>query len=353
MTDTINTEAIESQAAVWVARRDAAERWTPELEQELQAWIAASPAHHIAWLRLNAAWHRMDRLADAPAIRAAQSGASVTETPAVDAPVASPAAVPVAAAAPAISVVARGARRRVVAGWALAAGIALGIGVATVMQLQARRGEQFATQVGGREAVTLADGSHVTLNTHTRGRAVVNERERRFWLEEGEAYFEIAHDPSRPFVVLAGRDRVTVLGTKFSVRHEEGRTEVTVLEGRVRLDRAATGSGPSAPVVMTRNESAVSAAGNVLVIAKDEQAVRDELSWREGRLVFDQMTLAEVAERFNRYNGTQLVIEGAAAERRFSGSFDSNNVDGFARLLHESFGLEVSRDGDRIVVTTD
>ena len=348
MTDTINTEAIESQAAVWVARRDAAERWTPELEQELQAWIAQSPAHHIAWLRLNAAWHRMDRLADAPAIRAAQPGAPVTEAPAIDAPVAAPAAT-IAAATP----MAHGARRRAIAGWALAAGIALGIGVATVMQLQARRGEQFATQVGAREAVTLADGSHVTLNTHTRGRAVVNERERRFWLEEGEAYFEIAHDPSRPFVVLAGRDRVTVLGTKFSVRHEGGRTEVTVLEGRVRLDRDAPGSGPSTPVVMTRNESAVSSAGNVLVIAKDEQAVRDELSWREGRLVFDQMTLAEVAERFNRYNGTQLVIEGAAAERRFSGSFDANNVDGFARLLHESFGLEVRNDGDRIVVTTD
>ena len=348
MTNTINTEAIESQAAVWVARRDAAERWTPELEQELQAWIAQSPAHHIAWLRLNMAWQRMDRLADAPAIRAAQSGAAVAEAPAIDAPVAVPATT-IAAAPP----MARGARRRVVAGWALAAGLALGIGVATVMQLQARRGEQFATQVGAREAVTLADGSHVTLNTHTRGRAVVNDRERRFWLEEGEAYFEIAHDPSRPFVVLAGRDRVTVLGTKFSVRHEDGRTEVTVLEGRVRLDRAATGSGPSAPVVMTRNESAVSAAGNVLVIAKDEQAVRDELSWREGRLVFDQMALAEVAERFNRYNGTQLVIEGAAAERRFSGSFDANNVDGFARLLHESFGLEVRSEGDRIVVTAD
>ena len=351
MTNTINTEAIESQAAVWVARRDAAERWTPELEQELQAWIAQSPAHHIAWLRLNAAWHRMDRLADAPAIRAAQSGAPIIEAPAADEPVASPAVA--VAAAPTIPSLARGARRRTVAGWALAAGLALGIGVATVMQVNARRGEQFATQVGAREAVTLADGSHVTLNTHTRGRAVVNDHERRFWLEEGEAYFEIAHDPSRPFVVLAGRDRVTVLGTKFSVRHEDGRTEVTVLEGRVRLDRDASGSGPSAPVVMTRNESAVSAAGNVLVIAKDEQAVRDELSWREGRLVFDQMTLAEVAERFNRYNGTQLVIEGAAAERRFSGSFDANNVDGFARLLHESFGLEVSHDGDRIVVTAD
>lgn len=358
MMNTLNTEAIESQAAVWVARRDAVERWTPELERELQAWIAQSPAHHIAWLRLSAAWRRMDRLADAPAIRAAETqahpregspGASASES-AADPAAAGIEAAPVLAttAAPA----ARGARRRTVAGWALAAGLALGIGVATFIQVQSSRGNEFATAVGSQEAVTLADGSHVTLNTHTRGRAVVNAHERRFWLEEGEAYFEVAHDPSRPFVVVAGRDRVTVLGTKFSVRHEDGRTEVTVLEGRVRLDRGPTGSVPSVPVVMTRNESAVSTAGNVLVIAKDEQSVRDELSWREGRLVFDQLTLAEVAERFNRYNARQLVVEGDAAGRRFSGSFDANNVDGFARLLHESFGLDVQTDGDRIVVSS-
>ena len=345
MTNTLNIESIESQAAVWVARRDAAERWTPELEQELQAWIAQSPAHHIAWLRLNMAWQRMDRLADAPAIRAAQSGAAVAEAPAIDAPVAVPATT-IAAAPP----MARGARRRVVAGWALAAGLALGIGVATVMQLQARRGEQFATQVGAREAVTLADGSHVTLNTHTRGRAVVNDRERRFWLEEGEAYFEITHDPSRPFVVLAGRDRVTVLGTKFSVRHEDGRTEVTVVEGRVRLDRADSGRGPSDPVVMTRNEAAVAQSGSVLVIVRSDQQVRDELSWREGQLAFDQLTLGEVAAEFNRYNQVQLVVEGEAAGLKLSGNFDAHNIEGFARLAHEGFGLQVRRDGDRIVL---
>ena len=113
--------------------------------------------------------------------------------------------------------------------------------------------------MGGREAVTLADGSRVTLNTRTRGRALVNEQERRFWLEEGEAYFEVAHDPARPFVVMAGKDRVTVLGTRFSVRYEDGRTEVTVLEGRVRLDRARPAPRPRRRVVMTRNESAVSA----------------------------------------------------------------------------------------------
>ena len=245
----------------------------------------------------------------------------------------------------------RGLRRRAVAGWALAAGLALGIGVATMLQFRIGSGERYATSVGARESVTLADGSHITLNTRTRGRAVVNDQERRFWLEEGEAYFEVAHDPSRPFVVLAGRDRVTVLGTRFSVRHEGGRTEVTVLEGRVRLDRAEGGAGPVAPVVMTRNESAVSSAGNLLVIGKTEQQVANDLSWRDGRLVFDQLTLGEIAGQFNRYNDRPLVVEGDVAAMRFSGSFDARNVDGFARLARDSFGLTVRDEGDRIVIT--
>lgn len=351
MTDIKQGEAIEAEAAVWLARHDKAEHWTAELESELQSWIARSPAHHIAWLRLSAVWRRMDRIADAPifcavhprpagirADAAAPAGAVDDGTARVDVP----------------RLDLRGTRRRALAGWALAASIILGVGFATFPRFHPKGGESLETRMGAREQVTLSDGSRVTLNTSTRGRAIVNEKERRFWLEEGEVYFEIAHDSTRPFVVQAGRDRVTVLGTKFSVRHEHGRSEITVLEGRVQLDSDSDGGGPaSKPVVMTRNESAVATAGNVLVIARNEQAVRDELSWRVGRLVFDQMTLADVAARFNRYNGTQLAITGAAAERRFSGSFDATNVEGFARLLHESFGLEVHRDGARTLVVAD
>ncbi len=351
MTEMNHGETIEAEAADWVARRDTAEHWTSQLEGELQSWIARSPAHHISWLRLSTAWRRMDRIADAPMLRAAHpSPAGVSAQPA---PANAAGDAPAAVMAPRFDPrTKRGTHRRALAGWALAAGIILGVGFATFPRFHLKGGESLETRMGAREEVTLSDGSRVTLNTSTRGRAIVNEKERRFWLEEGEVYFEIAHDSTRPFVVQAGRDRVTVLGTKFSVRHEHGRSEITVIEGRVQLD--SDGGGPaSKPVVMTRNESAVATAGNVLVIAKNEQAVRDELSWRVGRLVFDQMTLADVAARFNRYNGTQLVITGAAAERRFSGSFDATNVEGFARLLHESFGLEVHRDGKSTLVVAD
>ena len=338
MMDLRNHQAIEAEAAAWLARRDAAERWTADDEAALQSWIAESAAHRVAWLRLGAAWQRTERMPALASIAADPVTAAQAATPTAPAELAS------------TEPPGHRYRRRAIVGWALAASLALGIGVAWLVRVYPAGSERFATEVGGREAVTLADGSRVTLNTHTRGRAVVNSSERRFWLDEGEAYFEVEHDPSRPFVVMAGRDKVTVLGTKFSVRHEDGRTEVTVVEGRVRLDRADSGRGPSDPVVMTRNEAAVAQSGSVLVIARSDQQVRDELSWREGQLAFDQLTLGEVAAEFNRYNQVQLVVEGEAASLKLSGNFDAHNVEGFARLAHEGFGLQVRRDGDRIVL---
>ncbi len=326
MMDISNHRDIEAAAAAWLARRDAGEHWSDDDERALQAWIAESVAHRVAWLRLDAAWERTERL---PALAPA-------------------AAVPAQEPGPN-----RRYRRRAILGWTLAASLALGVGVAWMVLFYPPGSVSYATEVGGREAVTLADGSRVTLNTRTRGRALVNEQERRFWLEEGEAYFEVAHDPSRPFVVMAGKDRVTVLGTRFSVRYEDGRTEVTVLEGRVRLDRAPTGAAPSTPVVMTRNEAVVAQDGSVLVISRTDQEVRDELSWRKGQLAFEQMTLGDVAAEFNRYNTVQLVVEGDAANLRVSGSFDAQNVEGFARLAHEGFGLQVRREDDRLVLSGD
>ena len=340
MNDTLNHEAIEAAAAAWVARSDAGERWTPEQERALRAWLEESTAHRVAWVRMQATLDRAKAVGPLIAQRRARPDAAPDATVAVP-----------AAAAPVTAARTAGSRRRVIAGWALAAGIALGVGLTLLTQFQAHRGDQYATEVGARESVTLSDGSQVTLNTHTRGRAVVNAEERRFWLDEGEAYFEVAHDPLRPFVVLAGRDRVTVLGTKFSVRHEDGRTEVTVVEGRVKFERATPGSGPAVPVVMTRNESAVATAGNVLVLDRTEQQVRDELGWREGRLSFDGATLGEVAAEFNRYNQRQLVVEGDAASIRLGGTFDAHNLEGFARLVHDSFGLQVASEGEQIVVS--
>ncbi len=221
--------------------------------------------------------------------------------------------------------------------------------------------ETYSTAIGARESVSLADGSHITLNTRTRARSLINDRERRVWIDEGEVFFQVQRDPARPFVVVAGSARITVLGTQFRVLHARGRTEVTVLEGRVQFDSPAgakveaaprgsarSSVAPPPPLQLTRNEGVVTEGNSLLLAAKTPEQVRHELSWRQGRLEFEQRTLGEIAAEFNRYNRRQLAVDPTVADLRLGGSFDADNVDGFVRLVRDGFGLKVSDEGPQL-----
>ncbi|XAH21370.1 FecR family protein [Xylophilus sp. GW821-FHT01B05] len=330
------TEAqhIESIAADWLARRDSG-AWTDTDQQALDAWIAESIAHRVAWLRLSSVWQRSDRLS---ALRA---------PPAQAAP---PAAEPVPQAAPAPRLP-RFSMQRIAAGVLLAAA---GCGWLGWQYTQGLQGEHYATAVGARQSVALPDGSVLTLNTATHVRTSVNKSERKVWLEDGEAFFDIAHDKQHPFVVMAGDRRITVLGTRFLVRRQGDQVNVTVEEGRVQIasaqgDKSSKGGEPT---VLTRNQAAVASAGNLLVLSKAQKQIDDELSWRQGRLVFDQMTLGDAAAQFNRYNTRQLVIADPAIARiRIGGSFDASNMSGFVALLKQGFGLAVQENGKEIRIS--
>jgi transmembrane sensor len=314
---------IEECAAGWIARQDGA-GWSAEHQQEFEAWLAASTAHRIAYLRLASAWKRADVLAQPDSAAAP--------------------ALPALAAAP----TARRAPR--FAAWRIAAAVLLtaGIGLAAFNWQPAPAGVAYRTAVGASRAVALADGSTVTLNTDTRVRASVGRERRVVWLDQGEAYFEIAHDATHPFVVEAGDKRITVLGTKFSVRRDGAKLTVAVVEGRVQVETAG-----ALPAVLTRNTTAIAAQDQLQLSGRTPAEIAQALSWREGTLVFDQVTLAGAAAEFNRYNTRKLVIADAAAGAvTIGGRFEVNNVDGFARLLHQGFGLDVASGGDRVVIST-
>src|SRR5258708_31845445 len=102
----------------------------------------------------------------------------------------------------------------------------------------------YITEIGAREMVPLADGSKVELNTDTRIRTVVTKERRTVWLDRGEAYFEVVPDTSRPFVVLAGSRRITVVGTKFAVRRDGDEVQVKVPEAIVHVEAL---DGPAPP----------------------------------------------------------------------------------------------------------
>ena len=104
-------------------------------------------------------------------------------------------------------------------------------------------GSSFRTAIGAITAVPMSDGSKVTLNTDSQIHIAVTGHERRINLGRGEAFFEVAKDPNRPFVVVAGHCRVVAVGTQFSVWREADEVRVVVTEGRVRVERDDAPSG--------------------------------------------------------------------------------------------------------------
>ena len=304
---------IEERAADWVRRADAAD-WSGDDQAHLEAWLAQSTAHRVAWLRLQSVWQRADRLS---AIRGA----------------APPRVAPWARVVP----------------WAAAAAVGMVAVLAGV--LWHGTGSRYSTQVGDREAISLSDGSQVELNTRTIVRTQVDAHTRHVWLDQGEAFFDVKPDAKRPFVIHASGHRVVVLGTKFSVRSEQGRLEVAVLEGRVRVEPLQA-NPRKPPVVVLGGAMLFSKPAGTVVAVNARDKVANALSWRNGILVFDQSTLQDAADQFNRYNRRQLVVTDPETARiRIGGSFDATGVDAFARLLHTGFNLRVESRGDEIRVS--
>lgn len=311
---------IEQCAALWRSRQEQPD-WSPDDQAALDAWLEESTAHRVAWLRLEYGWRKVGRLS------VLKGGVAPDE-----------------AAHPLVS------RWRPAA---IAAGLALVVGLGSLVASQQLGWRKvYATELGGHATAPLADGSKVELNTNTKVRVALAEAQRTVWLERGEAYFEVAKDPNRPFVVYAGDRKVTVLGTKFAVRRDGDRIQVAVAEGRVRLDPVRP-AATIPPAVVTGGDVVIADEVATLVTPKSAARVESELAWRRGLLMFDKSTLGDAAAEINRYNRTKLVVEDPdAAAVRITGSFEAENVDAFARLLREAFGLNVEENGDEIRISS-
>ncbi len=317
---------IEETAAAWLVRRDGAD-WSDADEAAFERWKNETTAHRIAAIRLESVWNKAARL---------RASALPLETDA--APQTMVAELPREAATP--------RPRRWMWPAALAASLAL---VAVPVSQLFGGAEDYATAVGGFQQVPLDDGSRVDLNTDTALEVAYSEGERHVALARGEAFFKVAKDRSRPFVVEAGDTRVTAVGTAFTVRRRGSEVDVIVAEGRVRIEKLAA-AGAVRPTFASAGEAARAPAAGMAVVRPLASAELDgALAWREGLLIFDGRPLGEAAAEFNRYNKTQLVVAPSATHVVVDGSFRATNVDGFVRLLGEGFGVKAAREEGAVI----
>lgn len=353
-------EEIEQCAADWLARRSSGS-WSAAEQAQLQDWLQASTQHKVAFIRLEAAWHQANRLRALSAgvlpgtvpprghwQRAAPTEGSPPDTNAVSASRTKWSDDP---PEPAIDGGVREgvARYRRASSWVAAAVLVVALG--TVAYLWPR-GDLYRTTVGAVAAIPMSDGSKVTLNTNSQIRIAITERERRVHLGRGEAFFEVAKDPSRPFVVVAGDCKVVAVGTKFSVWREAGEVRVAVTEGRVRVERSDGDASPQTADEVTAGSIAHAGDAGVLVQRKHLREVEEDLSWLRGFLFFHDVPLAEAVAEFNRYNRVRIVIASPnIAAIRIGGNFRSTNVAGFVRLLQDGFSIHVEQRRDEIILT--
>jgi transmembrane sensor len=356
----MDSEAIEEQAARWFVRRDRAV-WTDADQAQFAAWLGERSAHRIAYLRLDTAWNHAARMkalgarvpsgvipprrswGDTRFARGSWSASQSNEGASEGSP-------PLGKAKNMELIATSREKPR----WAsarlfVAAAAACLVVVLVAADVHTARfvsgGDRYITPVGGIDNVRLADGSQVTLNTDTSIRVILTAKERRVQLERGEAFFEVAKDKARPFIVYVGHKRVMAVGTQFAVRRNDSDIQVVVTEGRVSL--AETRS----PIYLQAGDIARTSKSEVLVRTNATSEAEKLLSWRRKYVVFDNTALADAVAEFNRYNTRKILIgDPAIAAIRIGGNFRATNTDGFIWLLQSGFPVSVERRDDTVVL---
>jgi len=350
--------SIDDQAAYWVARLDG-ERPAPSVLVKFKYWINQSPAHKNAFEDYVALWDEMNVATQlVPPSRQRSNWRSLV-------------------------VCWRdwqfGPR------WALASTVLLGL-LALQLLMPAALPE-YRTAVGEQLRVELPDGSKVLLNTNTHLLVRYSDGRRRIELHKGEALFDVAHNPGRPFEVYAGKGLVRAIGTAFSVYLRPSDVEVVVTEGVVEIDSQATaatnadslsiqsdstnpddGSALEAIAIaidsVAKQPSAATAkprvkaggiatfdrhtAQHVQLAALEKRA--QKTAWHEGFLIFDDEPLQQVIDQLERYTRTRFVIpEQSLREFKVGGQFKVGDTDSMLEALQVSFSIDAQRIDEQMV----
>ena len=309
---------IEAEASRWLMRIDRDGR-TPLLAAELDAWLAEDSRRRGALLQAEAAWSLLDRLPEPERAEAPPVADDLYEQQ-----------------------VPRFSRRWLLLGGSVAIAASFAGGLFLL-----NRAETYTTAIGEIRRVPLADGSIAAINTKSGIAVALASEQRVVRLDQGEVWFQVAHDPARPFLVEAGRVRIMAIGTAFSVRRRARGTYVLVTEGVVETwvegiedHRVRVSAGEQAFVAENRAIERSPA---------DASKVDRTLAWRSGRIDLAGESLAHAADEFNRYNRKQIVIaDPRLAGEHFYGVFRTNDPEGFASAVRRSLDVPVETDATEI-----
>lgn len=204
---------------------------------------------------------------------------------------------------------------------------------------------EVSTEAGQQSKVSLPDGSLVWLNAET----IVKYRQGKDKREvnlEGEAYFEVAHSEQQPFIVETENVKVKVLGTKFNVSHYNNskETEASLLSGKITM----LVDGSNNEIELAPGEKVIYNEGQGVVFKRNIK-VQNEISWRQGILVFDNEPFSEFVRKLERYYAVKFIYEKSAFENiHYTGSIDKLNIDNVLEFINMTIPINYEIDNKTI-----
>ena len=208
--------------------------------------------------------------------------------------------------------------------------------------------ERYTTQHGETKTWRLADNSILHLNTDTALTVRYSRAERFVDVDHGEAFFEVSHEPARPFRVIAGTANVVAVGTSFDVYREAHSTRVTVTQGRVAVGARDVGG---IPLSVSSGEQVQIIPGSPPTRATSADLSRST-AWLRRQIAFEDEPLAAVVMEFNRYS--KVPMEITTPELRtvsISGTFSIDDTESFVAFLRAMEGVRVEVTATRIRVS--
>ncbi|WP_299982193.1 FecR domain-containing protein [uncultured Pseudoteredinibacter sp.] len=322
-----NNEDSLDQASEWLAKVDRG--LSPSEQLALQQWLDSNPMHRRNLFDMAALWDSMSILSELSEMFPLEEQAKPSK-----------------------------------ASWryysAIAASLmllSLGIGLFWINQHLLLQ-DQYTTAIGEHRLFELNDGSSIHLNTNSRVSVNYSLGLRQLTLEQGEAHFNVAHDEQRPFVVSAGQQTVTAVGTAFNIRlSQQDDMELLVTEGRVSLankidDSATNQPNPTTPTTTTYLDAGQKIAANTLAQSPIEpvasSAIDGKLAWQRGFIVFDGTPLGQALQEVQRYAEYDIVATEDIQNLEIAGFFKTSDIDKLIASLEQSFDLSSERKGQTI-----
>lgn len=200
------------------------------------------------------------------------------------------------------------------------------------------------------QELVLPDGSEVSLNAHSSLQYKKRfSKDLRLVSLEGEAFFQVERDKSRPFIIKADGIEVKVLGTSFNVKAygDHNEIEVIVSTGQVALTKP--GEVPESLILKPGNKGVFNRTDHTLAISRDID--RNYLAWKTRSFVFEDQSLVEVVQILNRvYNSSIVITSDTLKKARITTYFNDQTLDAILNVLSATLDFDMEQDNGKILL---